>query len=216
MVDVKKHDAFPTSLYNFEHKFASGELKTLVDYIREKSFVEKNGQNLSHLGARWNSRTGSQLENEIHKLDIFSNLVKTIMGVTETIMEDKTYQGKPEITNMWANILRPTGQKFHAPHTHSNNVFSGVLYLKASSKTSAIQFFDPRPQASVFVPRRSSDDFGNSDMIAYDSKVGTGIIFPSWLQHWVPATEDERISVAWNVLVRGEYGEPEQLQNAHI
>ena len=133
MVDVKKHEAFPTSLYNFEHKFASGELKTLVDYIQEKSFVEKNGQKLR--------RNGSQLENEIHKLDIFSNLVKTIMGVTETIMEDKTYQGKPEITNMWANILRPTGQKFHAPHTHSNNIFSGVLYLKASNKTSAIHFF---------------------------------------------------------------------------
>ena len=208
MADVKKQDAFPTSLYNFEHKFQDGELKTLVDYIQEKSFVEIDGQKLR--------RNGSQLENEIHKLDIFSNLVKTIMGVTETIMEDKTYEGKPEITNMWANILRPTGQKFHAPHTHSNNIFSGVLYLKASSKTSAIQFFDPRPQASVFVPRKSSDDFGNSDMISFDSKVGTGIIFPSWLQHWVPATEDERISVAWNVLVRGEYGEPEQLQNAHI
>ena len=53
MVDVKKHDAFPTSLYNFEHKFASGELKTLVDYIQEKSFVEKNGQKLRRNGRCW-------------------------------------------------------------------------------------------------------------------------------------------------------------------
>ena len=208
MVDVNKHNVFPTSLYNFEHKFKNDELKTLVEYIQTKSIMDKDGEVVR--------RNGSQLENELHKLDIFSNLVKTIIEVTETIMEDKNYEGKPEITNMWANILRPTGQKIHAPHTHSNNIFSGVIYLKASSQTSAIQFFDPRPQASVFVPRKSSLDTDNSSMVSFASKIGTGVIFPSWLMHWVPATEDERISVAWNIIVRGEYGEPDQLQNAYI
>ena len=53
-------------------------------------------------------------------------------------------------------------------------------------------------------------------MVSFASKIGTGVIFPSWLMHWVPATEDERISVAWNIIVRGEYGEPDQLQNAYI
>ena len=208
MADVKKHNAFPTSLYNFEHKFEDDELNTLVHYITKKSFMEQNGEMVR--------RSGSQLENELHKLDIFSRLTKTINDVTKTIMEDKMYEGEPEITNMWANILRPTGQKSHAPHTHSNNIFSGVLYLKASSYTSAIQFFDPRPQANVFVPRKKDTDTGNSDMVEFQSKVGLGIIFPSWLQHWVPETKDERISVAWNVIVRGEYGEPNTLQNAHI
>ena len=29
-------------------------------------------------------------------------------------------------------------------------------------------------------------------------------------------TQDERISIAWNIIVRGEYGEPNALQNAYI
>tara|TARA_B100001996_G_scaffold344829_1_gene300835 strand:+ start:623 stop:1249 length:627 start_codon:yes stop_codon:yes gene_type:complete len=208
MADVIKHQAFPTTLYNFEHEFKDNELDVLVQYITKKSITEKNGEIIR--------RNGSQLENKLHKNDIFSNLTKTIIDVTKTIMDDKMYEGEVEITNMWANILRPTGQKSHAPHTHSNNVFSGVIYLKASSNTSAIQFFDPRPQASVLVPRKKNVDTSNSDMIEFQSKVGLGVIFPSWLQHWVPETKDERISIAWNVIIRGEYGEENKLQNANI
>ena len=53
-------------------------------------------------------------------------------------------------------------------------------------------------------------------MIQFDSVKGSGFIFPAWLQHWVPATHHERISVSWNVLVRGYYGEPKTFQNAYI
>ena len=53
-------------------------------------------------------------------------------------------------------------------------------------------------------------------MMQYNATEGKGYIFPSWLSHWVPTTEDKRISVSWNILVRGEYGEPNTLQNAHI
>ena len=71
MADVNKHNVFPTSLYNFEHKFENDELKTLVDHIQTKSIMDKDGEVVR--------RNGSQLENELHKLDIFSNLVKTII-----------------------------------------------------------------------------------------------------------------------------------------
>ena len=50
----------------------------------------------------------------------------------------------------------------------------------------------------------------------FNSETGYGVVFPAWLQHWVPETRDERISIAWNILVRGEYGEPNTLQNANI
>ena len=53
-------------------------------------------------------------------------------------------------------------------------------------------------------------------MIQFDSVVGMGLIFPSWLQHWVPQNKDNRISISWNIIVRGQYGEPNTLQNANI
>ena len=53
-------------------------------------------------------------------------------------------------------------------------------------------------------------------MLQFASATGMGFIFPSWLMHWVPSTKDERISISWNILARGDYGEPDTLQNAHI
>ena len=114
---------------------------------------------------------------------------------------------------MWSNHLY-SGDS-HPPHTHSNNFLSGVYYLYGGVNSSPIQFFDPRPQATVLRPRNKSN-WNNSSMIQFDAVNGTGLVFPSWLQHWVPSTHHERISVSWNVLVRGHYGEPKTFQNAYI
>ena len=208
MADVERHDFFPTCLYRFKHDFEENELNSLIKHIEDNSLSKQNGQIVK--------RTGSQTQNELHKIDTFTNLTKTITDVTEAILKEQEYMGEVEITNMWGNILRPQSQRAHAPHSHSNNFLSGVFYLKTSSNTSPIQFFDPRPQSSVLKPRKSGFNTLNSDMAEFQSETGWGVVFPSWLVHWVPETKDERISIAWNVIVRGEYGEPNTLQNAHI
>ena len=53
-------------------------------------------------------------------------------------------------------------------------------------------------------------------MIQFDSVTNKGVIFPSWLQHWVKTNKSERISVSWNIQVKGHYGELHTLQNAYI
>ena len=208
MANVERHEFFPTCLYRFKHEFKDNEHNQMVKHIEDNSLIEKNNQLIKI--------TGSQPQNELHKTDTFANLTKTITEVTKTILEEQEYMGEVEITNMWGNILRPQSQRAHAPHSHSNNFLSGVFYLKTSSDTSPIQFFDPRPQSSVLKPRKSGFNKLNSDMAQFESETGWGVVFPSWLVHWVPETKDERISIAWNVIVRGEYGEPNTLQNAHI
>ena len=92
---------------------------------------------------------------------------------------------------------------------------SGVYYLEAEDGAAPIQFFDPRPQAKVLRPRNKTS-WQNCSMIQFDAVNGVGYIFPSWLQHWVPPTNGERISISWNIILRGEYGEPGTLQNAYI
>ena len=208
MANVERHEFFPTCLYRFKHEFKDNEHNQMVKHIEDNSLIEKNNQLIKI--------TGSQPQNELHKTDTFANLTKTITEVTKTILEEQEYMGEVEITNMWGNILRPQSQRAHAPHSHSNNFLSGVFYLKTSSDTSPIQFFDPRPQSSVLKPRKSGFNKLNSDMAQFESETGWGVVFPSWLVHWVPETKDERISIAWNIIVRGEYGEPNALQNAHI
>ena len=208
MADVERHEFFPTCIYRFKHDFKENELNDVVKHIEDNSLSEQNGQIIK--------RTGSQTQNELHKIDTFANLTKTIINATKSILDEQGYMGEVEITNMWGNILRPQSQRAHAPHSHSNNFLSGVFYIKTSDDTSPIQFFDPRPQSSVLKPRKSGFNKLNSDMAQFESETGWGVVFPSWLVHWVPETKDERISIAWNIIVRGEYGEPNTLQNAHI
>ncbi len=192
MVDVKSYSCFPTMIYEFNGVDKANHLKMLniVDFENED-----NNDNLqNHLA--------------------FTSFSNKVIEYTKEIIRLNQYEyERVEITNMWANILRR--EESHPPHTHSNNIFSGVYYLRASDTTSPIQFFDPRPQASVFKPR-NTPNWNNSSMIQFDSVEGKGFIFPSWLMHWVPPTDDERVSISWNVIIRGDYGEPNTLQNAHI
>ena len=53
-------------------------------------------------------------------------------------------------------------------------------------------------------------------MAAYPNKKNLGLIFPSWLEHYVPPAVGNRISMSWNILIRGDYGQPDTLQNASI
>ena len=208
MANVERHDFFPTCLYRFKHDFEENELDSMISHIDLNSLSEHNGQTVK--------RTGSQTQDDLQRAPTFSNLTRTITDVSKHILNEQGYMGEIEITNMWGNILRPQSQRAHAPHTHSNNFLSGVFYLKTSSTTSPIQFFDPRPQANVLKPRKKEYNTLNSDMAQFNSETGYGVVFPSWLQHWVPETKDERVSIAWNVIVRGKYGEPNTLQNATI
>ena len=204
MADVERHEFFPTCIYRFKHDFKENELNNVVKHIEDNSLSEQNGQVIK--------RTGSQTQNELHKIDTFANLTKTIIDATKSILDEQGYIGEVEITNMWGNILRPQSQRAHAPHTHSNNILSGVYYLQSGSP---IQFFDPRPAATILKPR-NTPNWDNSGMIQFDSVEDIALFFPSWLMHWVKTNEEERMSVSWNIQVNGHYGEPKTLQNAYI
>ena len=198
MDNVKLYECFPTRIYEFK----SG----LTNHC--------NNQMLRYLTIS-NHKDHHHMIDDLHVLSYFKLLRDKVLEVSEYILTSNEYEyERIEITNMWANKMYD-GES-HAPHTHSNNFLSGVYYVQASKETSPIQFFDPRAQSSVLVPRKKSSNWNNSNMIQFDSVVGMGLIFPSWLQHWVPQNKDNRISISWNIIVRGQYGEPNTLQNANI
>ena len=132
-----------------------------------------------------------QSKSTMYKLKEFDVLNKNIEHCIEMICKTLGYTyDRMEITGMWTNVLKP-GES-HPPHTHSNNFFSGVYYAQSDGGTSII-FSDPRV-------------------------AGTMYIFPSWLTHWVPVnnTEFNRISVAWNVILRGDMGNKDEFQYAKL
>ena len=191
MVNVKTYHCFPTLIHEFK---GYQDANSHVNMLNVIEFEYKG--------------------DELHQHPAFGDFSKRILKCNKHILDTDKYQYENvEITNMWGNTLSRGDD--HPPHTHSNNILSGVYYLRASEEASPIQFFDPRPQASTFKPRNNSN-WNNSSMIQFNPVVGIGFIFPSWLMHWVPPTKAERVSISWNVIVRGDYGEPNTLQNAHI
>tara|TARA_B100000029_G_scaffold111440_1_gene103430 strand:- start:95 stop:703 length:609 start_codon:yes stop_codon:yes gene_type:complete len=198
---IKGHLCFPTIVFEFELDIPVHDRIHMLKYINK--FGRQGEINLA------------QTPDDIHELSYFKHFKDNILKLHKEILEKLKYEYEDiVITNMWGNKLMPEG--IHPPHTHSNNLFSGVFYLQTDLVSSNIQFFDPRPQSTVMVPRRKENTHENSDVMSFTTKQNTGYIFPSWLQHWVPPTGSERISLSWNIMIKGNYGEPKSLQNAYI
>ena len=198
MGDVKEWDLFPTKI--FESKFVAND--EILDYV-DKVEYNKHG-NLYQ-----------SINNNLQNMDVFSSFVKQIYSVTKKMCETYAYDYKKiDITSMWINLCEP--HSTHPPHTHSNNLFSGVWYPCKNINTSKIQFFDPRPQSNQLTPKRKNPNMNNGNVISFNSKQNSMYMFPAWLSHWVPPTPNTRTSISFNVILRGEYGEENTLQNANI
>ena len=200
MVDVVSHNLFPTVIHEFHLDTPIDDKMQMVSYIKN-SKIKPNGM--------------IQTEDDIHKISYFKNFKDIIIHLNEGVLNKLGYEYEDVIiSSMWGNVLFPS--QTHSPHTHSNNFLSGVFYLQRDDHSSEIQFFDPRPQASVLSPRIKDNNVQNSDVVGFEPKENMGLIFPSWLQHWVRPTGSERISVSWNIFVKGHYGAPNTFQNAYI
>jgi len=200
MADVKTYKCFPTLIHEFVLDIPNDDKTLMTKYIETFKGVDL----LTHT------------EDDLHTMSYFKNLKENILNLNKTILDDLKYEYEDLLlTGMWANNMSSGGS--HPPHTHSNNFLSGVFYLKTDTASAQISFFDPRPQANVIVPRKKQMNMENSNVVMFDATENTGFIFPSWLQHWVRTNNSkERISISWNILIKGHYGEPKTYQNAYI
>ena len=143
-------------------------------------------------------------------------LCNTIVDVVYEIMKqhaiDPTYG--VEITSMWGN-LQPKGHQFHR-HTHHNNIFGGVLYVNEINNLFAteraktfphILFWNPRKNEQLNLVKNHSHPL-NRYNFHVPVKKDLLIIFPAWLEHEVPMnlSSDDRVSISFNIMLRGQYG----------
>ena len=91
-MSIERHDFFPTCLYRFKHDFKDNELNSMIKHIEDNSLSDQNGQVIK--------RTGSQTQDELHKIDTFENITNTITEVSKSILDEQGYIGEIEITNI--------------------------------------------------------------------------------------------------------------------
>ena len=198
---MEHQQIFPTNLFIQDDFLVPQRLPGMKDEILYS--YEKRKPN-------W--QTGPDLD----KTEPFKWFAKDVSREVFKSIDIMEYQADTiEITGMWGNVLKPG--ETHQPHTHSNNFLSGVFYIDADN-TSGITFQDPRPGANVILPRKKNDHIDNANLLNYKSKTNRIIIFPSWLVHWVPINQSQkdRISISWNIQIRGQLGEHHEFQSGQF
>ena len=194
---------FPTNLFlieEFYHSDTSVMKKYIFDLWESRDYDN-----------RWQTKSAN-----LHKQKEFKEFTELVVSTSKEILDKLKYDVEDiVITDMWANVLK-SGEN-HPAHTHSNNFLSGVYYLH-SSQGASIMFRDPRPAADVITPRKKETNVTNASLLRYASKQNRAIFFPSWLQHWVEPNKstNNRISIAWNIQVKGQVGEHHEFQSANF
>ena len=147
MPKITTHLVFPTALHIFNHSMEQEEKQLMLDSIKGT----RNKETVAVAGL------SKHTKNNLHKTPEFAKLRNTINDATYEVTKKMGYKyDSLEMTGMWGNAL-PKGNA-HAPHTHSNHLFSGVFYVQSDELSSPIQFFDPRPQSTVMRPSKNEDN----------------------------------------------------------
>jgi uncharacterized protein (TIGR02466 family) len=144
---------------------------------------------------------GWQSEQTLHQRAELAQLVTCIQAATRSIL--RFLRVGPEgfdITGCWATVLARDAA--HKPHSHPNNYLSGVYYLRTHPGADTINFHDPRHQAGVIRPPVVELTGENTDQVVVRVSNGTMLLFPSYLEHSVDASDsdEERISISFNIM----------------
>jgi len=194
-------------------KLFSTHIFLIDNVIPEKDILDIR----KHIISTYNSDTKNwQSIADLHKMIIYDTLTDKILEYSKNVFDKLELKYDSfKITDMWSNVLKPG--ETHRPHTHSNNMLSGVYYVDAV-ETSGIIFTDPRPQAGVIQPDVNKQILDNASVVKYDSATNRMILFPSWLQHYVPVNETNknRISIAFNIMFKGLVGSSTEYQSAEF
>ena len=201
-------------------KIFSTNLFILDDFLPQVTTAEKdivNGMK-KYISDLWVDRKYDEnwqtKSADLHKKKEFKYFTESVIAVSKKIINALDYSVEYiTITDMWANVLKDS--ESHPVHTHSNNFLSGTYYLQ-SDQSASIVFHDPRPAADVIVPRKKEKTLDNSNLVTYASKTNRAIMFPAWLVHWVPINKStkNRISISWNIQLKGQLGEHHEFQSA--
>ncbi len=113
------------------------------------------------------------------------------------------------ITQSWINYTNPG--MFHHKHNHPNSILSGVFYFNAQRGLDHI-VFEHKDYERLYLISKTSNLY-NAKTVTCDVKTGDLVIFPSEIPHNVPrtASDDVRVSLAFNTFVRGEFGNDDSL-----
>jgi uncharacterized protein (TIGR02466 family) len=191
-------DMFPTPVYaSVELDLRNQILPVAEEYINRHGRRYRDQPNYIstyNVESAWNEQ---QFDN---RLEYLNNYIKT---AAKKYFEDISIEPMQFAIYYLFNKITLGGE--HSLHSHANNILSGVFYLKIPESAPPIIFNDPRDHYKyIHYPVK----FGNPREMykllpeyVINPTEGMLLMWPSWLEHQVPASKcsEERIAVAFNV-----------------
>jgi len=204
MIEADISAIFPTPIYKakLDRKFTEQELH-FVEEMKIK-WVANLGNIYSANSYVLNDPSFTTLKKEMNLFieDYFSKILLTPKTIS------------PYITQSWLNYTETKG--YHHVHSHPNSYLSAVLYINADKAHDKITFEHGRYD-QIKLPTTGWNTF-NSETWFYTVGSGDIVMFPSRLSHLVTEKKEKntRVSLSFNVFVKGNLGKPGSLTELNI
>lgn len=197
-LDYQIHGIFPIPIYFTKlKKFTDMELKVV------RSLENKSSKNLGNYRSK-----DSYILKSKHFKNIKEQLDQHILNYFDKVICTSN-KVVPYITQSWINYTKEN--EHHHSHRHPNSFISGVLYFDADKDNDKIHFEKNKYQQINL--KVNNFNVYNSPSWFFQVESRDLIIFPSDAQHFVGSKKGNnvRTSLSFNVFVKGEIGEKEDL-----
>lgn len=190
---------FPTPIYisKIDKELTPLELK-FVDK-NKKDFYKNDGNITSNNNYILNEKPFANIKKELdlRVQDYFDKVISPANNI------------KPYITQSWLNYTEKN--QYHHKHSHPNSLVSGVFYINCHEEHDKIKFFNDTYK--TIKPEVKDWNMWNSESWWFPVKTGDVILFPSSLTHMVETKQGDntRISLAFNVFIKGKVGNNKNL-----
>jgi len=199
MIESNINGIFPTPIYisKLNRELTPLELK-FVDK-NKKDFYKNDGNITSNNNYILNEKPFANIKKELNLRvqDYFDKIVSPANNIT------------PYITQSWLNYTETN--QYHHKHAHPNSLVSGVFYINCHEEHDKIKFF--KDNYKTIKLEVKDWNLWNSETWWFTVKTGDVILFPSSLTHMVETKQGDntRISLAFNVFIKGTIGNNKQL-----
>ena len=190
---------FPTPIYisRLNRELINKEL-SFID--KTKLEVYKNeGNTTSNDNYILNNKSFKNLKIDLDLIvkDYFDKVISPANNIT------------PYITQSWLNYTETN--QYHHKHSQPNLLVSGVFYINCNKDFDKIKFF--KEDYKTIKPEIKEWNIWNSESWWFPVKTGDVILFPSSLTHMVETKQGDnsRISLAFNIFIKGTIGSNKQL-----
>jgi uncharacterized protein (TIGR02466 family) len=190
---------FPTPIYisKIDRELTKNEL-SFIDKTKLDTY-NNEGNTTSNDNYILNQKAFKDLKQELdlRVQDYFDKVISPSNNIT------------PYITQSWLNYTETN--QYHHKHAHPNSLVSGVFYINCHEEHDKIKFFNDNYK--TIKPEVKDYNIWNSETWWFSVKTGDVIIFPSSLTHMVETKQGDntRISLAFNVFIKGTVGNNKQL-----